>query len=233
MKRNILFIIPARGGSKGIPYKNIKLLGDKPLIHYSLEFARLFTTDDNICLTTDCSSIAECAKEIKYSVPFFRPAHLATDKAGTYEVLQHALAFYENQNIFFDSIVLLQPTSPFRSQKHLIEMFESFSMGDDMLVSVCESKANPYFNLFEENTEGHLRISKEKENINRRQDAPPVYEYNGSIYIISSESLSTHKSFREFKKIKKYLMPEIYGLDLDTMNDWHLAEYMLSSKKYE
>lgn len=231
MKQKILFVIPARCGSKGIPDKNIKLLGGKPLIHYSLEFARLFTTDDNICLSTDCNDIAECAEIINYTVPFLRPAHLATDTAGTYEVLQHALYFYEHQNNFFDIIVLLQPTSPFRSQEHLRQMFEIFSLDNDMLVSVCESKANPYFNLFEEDKEGYLRVSKGKENVNRRQDAPSVYEYNGSIYIIASESLKKYKGFKEFKKIKKYIMPEIYGVDLDTLDDWHLAEYLSHTNK--
>ncbi|MBN8589318.1 MAG: acylneuraminate cytidylyltransferase family protein [Rhodothermia bacterium] len=231
MKQKILFVIPARGGSKGIPHKNIKPLGGKPLIHYTLEFARLFTTDENICLTTDCNRIAECAKEIKYFVPFFRPAHLATDEAGTYEVLQHALAYYENRNFFYNTIVLLQPTSPFRTQKHLIEMLKSFSTDDEMLVSVCESKSNPYYNLFEENSDGYLKISKENVNVNRRQDVPPVYEYNGSIYIISSNSLKTHKGFRDFKKVKKYVMPEIYGVDLDSIVDWGFAQYILKTKQ--
>src|SRR5882724_8043313 len=90
----LLFVIPARGGSKGVPGKNIKLLGNKPLIHYSIEFARLFTTDDNICVSTDSREIAASAAELNLEIPFLRPAALATDTAGSYEVLQHALSFF-------------------------------------------------------------------------------------------------------------------------------------------
>lgn len=231
MNLKTLFVIPARGGSKGIPNKNIKILGAKPLIHYSLEFARLFTTDYNICLTTDSNNIVKCAEIIGYKVPFLRPSYLATDQAGTYEVLQHALSFYESQNIFYENIVLLQPTSPFRSEEHLTQMLRTFSLEDDMIVSVCEAKSNPYYNLFEESSDGYLKISKGSGDFIRRQDVPVAYEYNGSMYVISSKSLKNNTGFKDFKKIKKYIMPEIYGIDLDTLDDWHLAEYILNTKK--
>lgn len=221
-----LFIIPARGGSKGIPGKNIKPLNGKPLIHYSIEYARLFADDADICLTTDDAAIAACALNIGYQVPFMRPAELATDTSGSYEVLQHALSFYQAKGIAYDAIVLLQPTSPFRLKQHLEEAFQLYISRPDMVVSVMESPYNPYYNLFEEGADGLLSISKGDGGYKRRQDVPPVYAYNGSIYIINPRSLESHRAFKGFGAVKKYVMDERFSIDLDTPSDWELAEYL-------
>lgn len=222
----LLFIIPARGGSKGIPGKNIKLLNGKPLIHYSIEYARMFAPDNDICVTTDDIKIADCARQIGYEVPFMRPESLATDRSGSYEVLQHALSFYQHQGINYDAVVLLQPTSPFRLRKHLEEALPLFDNNVDMLVSVTESAFNPYYNLFEEDGRGLLTISKGAGKYTRRQDVPPVYAYNGSIYIINSGSLQQHQGFAAFSSIKKYIMEERFSIDLDVPADWEYAEYI-------
>jgi CMP-N,N'-diacetyllegionaminic acid synthase len=224
----LLFVIPARSGSKGIPRKNIKPLNHKPLIHYSIEFARLFTEDENICLSTDSEEISSCAMEIKLAVPFLRPEVLSSDTAGSFGVLQHALAFYENNGKHFEGVVLLQPTSPFREKWHLEEALNLYSQAVDMVVSVKLSKGNPYFNLFEENDNGFLKLSKGDGYYNRRQDLPEVYEFNGSIYIINPRSLRERDSFQSFDSVKKYLMPEEYSIDLDTPRDWNYAEFLLS-----
>ena len=110
-----LYVIPARGGSKGIPGKNIKPLCGKPLIAYSIEVARALADDCDICLSTDSQQIADVAKNMGLEVPFMRPDYLATDKSGTYEVLLHAVQFYADKGIHYDTLVLLQPTSPFRT----------------------------------------------------------------------------------------------------------------------
>lgn len=229
----LLFIIPARGGSKGIPGKNIKLLNGKPLIHYSIEYARLFAPDSDICVTTDDVKIADCARQIGYEVPFMRPDALATDHAGSYEVLQHALAFYKDRGLDYDAVVLLQATSPFREKKHLEEALPLFDKTVDMVVSVTETAFNPYYNLFEENENGLLKISKGDGTFTRRQDVPPVYAYNGSIYIINSGSLATYKGFSGFRAIKKYAMEARYALDLDTPADWEYAEYICKNYVHE
>lgn len=224
-----LFVIPARGGSKGVPGKNIKPLGGKPLIYYSLDYARAFTSDENICVTTDSEAIANCVQAVDYNVPFMRPGSLATDTAGSYEVLQHALSFYQQQGKQYDALVLLQPTSPFREKFHLQEAMELFSQSTDMVVSVNTSALNPYYNLFEENGSGFLRVSKGDGAYTRRQDVPEVYAYNGSIYIINTRSLMEKRSFSSFDKVIKYVMAEQYSTDLDTMADWAYAEYLLSA----
>jgi len=225
----LLFVIPARGGSKGIPGKNIKPLNGKPLIHYSIDFARLFTEDENICVSTDSNEIKQAVEIIGMEVPFMRPAALATDVAGSYEVLQHALSAYSSRGIEYDALVLLQPTSPFRKKEHLDEALQLYTAGVDMVVSVRESPANPYYNLFEEDKAGYLVISKGNGTYTRRQDVPKVYEYNGSIYIISADALKSKKSFKEFSAVRKYVMDDQYSIDLDTPDDWQYAEYL--SKK--
>ena len=224
---NILVIIPARGGSKGIPHKNIKPLAGKPLIYYTIDTARQIVSDENICVSTDDQEIICCVEDYGLKVPFVRPAELATDTAGTYEVLLHALKFYEQQGIVYDVVVLLQNTSPFRSAEQVKEALRLYRSDLDMVVSVKECSANPYYCVFEENTEGYLYICKGDGNITRRQDAPKVYEYNGAIYVINPKSLKK-MSLNKFTKRVKYVMDEKSSLDLDTMNDWHMAELLIN-----
>ena len=195
---NSLIIIPARGGSKSIPFKNIMALNGKPLIHYSLEYARLFTTDDNICLTTDEIEIAQCAAEIGYQVPFIRPAWLATDTAGTFDVIKHAMQFYGELGKTYEVLVLIQPTSPIRAKFHLEEALKIYTSDLDMVVSVYKPKENPYYSIFEEDAEGYLRVSKGTGAYQRRQDIPPVYAMNGSLYIINPKSIQFKNSFTDF-----------------------------------
>lgn len=230
MKDNVLVIIPARGGSKGIPRKNIKPLNGKPLIYYTIDCARAIVPDKNICVSTDDDEIIDVVQAYGLSVPFKRPSELSTDTAGTYEVLLHALDFYERQGMHFDMIVLLQNTSPFRTPDHVREALALYDDGLDMVVSVKECSANPYYCVFEENEDGYLHICKGDGNISRRQDAPKVYEYNGAIYVINPKSLK-RMPMNKFAKRRKYIMDELHSLDLDTMLDWRLVE-LLTKENY-
>lgn len=223
-----LVVIPARGGSKGIPDKNIKLLGGKPLIHYTIEAAREVFPDEVICVSTDSERIKAVAEETGLKVPFLRPAHLATDTAGTHEVLLHALEHAEQKGYQPDIVVLLQPTSPFRTAQHIIGALELYHPGIDMVVSVKETKSNPYYVLFEEDEDGYLHKSKEGD-FTRRQDCPRVWELNGAIYIINSKSLRLGY-FETYIKIKKYAMSEKSSVDIDTQIDFRLAEALEKDK---
>lgn len=218
-----LVVIPARGGSKGIPRKNIKPFNGKPLIYYTIDCARAICADEDICVSTDDAEIIAVVEQFGLKVPFVRPAELATDTAGTYEVLLHALDFYEKKGNHYDALVLLQNTSPFRTAEHLKEALKLYTPDVDMVVSVKECAANPYYCVFEENSEGFLHVSKGDGTIYRRQDAPKVYEYNGAIYIINPESLKK-QHMHQFQKRVKYVMDETSSFDLDTMTDWKIAE---------
>lgn len=225
---NILFLIPARGGSKGLPQKNILPLKDKPLI--------LHTTDllidpfnghqVEICVSSDSSEIIELVENSGLKVPFVRPDEFARDDSSSESVMLHAIQFYKNQGKSFDVLVLLQPTSPLKTRRNIEEALALFNQEFDMVVSVKKTKSNPYFNLFEEQTDGFLKKSKEG-NFTRRQDCPQIYEYNGAIYVININSL-IEKGFSNFTKIKKYEMDQKSSIDIDSIEDFQLAEKLIS-----
>lgn len=225
----ILVIIPARGGSKGIPHKNIKPLNGKPLIHYTIDEAREIVGDEDICVSTDDFEIIKCVEDYGLKVPFVRPEELATDTAGTYEVLLHALSFYEKQGRHYDVVLLLQNTSPFRKAEQIKEALNLYTPDVDMVVSVKECAANPYYCVFEEDNNGYLHVCKGDGNIFRRQDAPKVYEYNGAIYIMNAEKLKTTHMHKIHKRVK-YVMDEMSSFDLDTMTDWNMAESIIKER---
>ena len=226
---NILVVIPARGGSKGIPYKNIKLLDGKPLICYSIDVARQFTSDDNICVTTDDDKIIEVVEKYGLKVPFKRPDYLATDTCGSNEVIQHAYKFFADKGKVYDAVLLLQPTSPFRKVEFLKEAVALYDPSVDMVTSVKSAPCNPYYDGFEENEDGYLTICKGDGSVQRRQDAPEVWQLNGSIYVINPKSLM-EKGMTNFTKIRKYVMPELYSVDIDNPFDWKVAELVILEK---
>lgn len=225
----ILYLIPARGGSKGLPGKNTKVLGDKPLIVHSIEYALMNKKyGDELCISTDDFKVIEIAKNIGVEIPFVRPDKLASDSATSYDVILHALEHYEKEGKTFDAVLLLQPTSPFRNQQDFNNIISCFSDELEMVVSVKNAKENPYFTIFEEDEFGFLNKSKNG-SFQRRQDCPLVYTYNGSMYLMSVEALKKH-TISEFKKIKKIVMPEERSIDIDTMADWVLAEFYLDKQ---
>ena len=224
----ILYLIPARGGSKGLPGKNIKILGSKPLINYSIDFARKFTSDSNICVSSDDEDIIKCVNDNNLKIEFKRPDSLSTDTATTNEVIIDAINYYESIGRYYDLIVLLQPTSPFRNIKDFKNMLNNWTKDLDLLVSVKESHDSPYFNIFEENSDGFLEKSKDI-GITRRQDAPKVYAFNGSIYIYNVSSIKNN----QIKKIKKYIMQDlITSIDIDTSFDFMLCETVINNNLF-
>ncbi len=228
----VLVVIPARGGSKGITDKNIKALNGKPLICYSIDVARQFTADENICVTTDDDKIIEVVENYGLKVPFKRPDYLATDSCGSNDVILHAWKFYADNGKKYDTVLLLQPTSPFRKVEFLKEAVALYDDRIDMVTSVKLSSCNPYYDGFEENEEGLLTISKGDGTIERRQDAPCVWQQNGSIYVINTKSL-IEKGLSHFTRIRKYAMPELYSVDIDNPFDWKIAELLLQENMIE
>lgn len=228
----ILYIIPARGGSKGIPGKNIKPFLGKPLILHAVDHARGAGADDtDICVSTDSEEIRKTVEDYGLPVPFLRPDYLATDTAGTYEVLRHALQWYEDRGRHYDMVVLLQATSPLCSAEDIREAVSLWRPGVDMVVSVCEAAANPYFNIFETDSEGNLHISKGDGHFLRRQDAPKAWEYNGAIYAMSADSLK-RMHMADFPVRRPYVMPADRSVDLDTPADWERAERTAAFKHH-
>lgn len=224
-----LYLITARGGSKGLPKKNIKPLAGKPLIFYSIDIARQVASDEDICVSTDDDEIIQLVEKYGLKVPFVRPDYLATDQAGHHEVILHAINYYQKHRIFYDNIMLLQPTTPFREKKHIEKVKSLYNNELDMVVSVKISKANPYYNLYEEDKNGLLKKCKES-SFSRRQDTLIVYKVNGSIYLINVKSI-LKKSLYKFDKLKKYVMDDFSSIDIDNEFDFAFCEFILMKER--
>lgn len=228
----ILAIIPARGGSKGVPGKNIKLLSGKPLLGYTSEIALQSKYLTEVIISTDDEKIIEVAKVLGVKVPFVRPTELAEDSTPTICVIIHALQWYKNQNIFFDAVCLLQVTSPFRTVDFLDKAIEKFVEKEtDSLVSVQKvpHEYNPHW-TFEVNENENLKIATgETEIIMRRQELPVAYHRDGSIYITKTNVLLEQHSL--YGKSTAFIEsePDFY-VNIDTMQDWEKAEKMIQNK---
>lgn len=224
-----LFLIPARAGSKGLPGKNTKILGAKPLIQYSIEFAQVCAEEEDvICVSTNDEEVLQLCEELRVLPPFVRPDEMATDTSSSVDVILHAINFYKELGIHFSEIILLQPTSPFRSKEDFKSMVKLFKQYDcDMVVSVKEVKDNPYFNLFKQNSDGFLEgFVKPEKRVTRRQNAPHLYALNGSIYLFKCSAFEALSGLG-FEKIVKYVMSDSKSIDIDTFMDWAIAELYL------
>ncbi len=227
---NCLILIPARAGSKGIPGKNWKRLGDKPLIQYSLEQALQICPADQICVSSDADEVLNVAQAMGLPIPFKRPAELSGDHSGSREVLIHALDHYQSQGRPFDYVVLLQATSPFRTAGDIAACLELLQ-GDpcaDAAYSVAPCRSHPYYTQFRED-DGALKPLF-AQNFTRRQDLPEIWELNGSIYAFRSQSLRKY-SLAELPKRLLFKMPAASLVDLDTEDDWMYAEFLLDRGK--
>ena len=224
---DIIILIPARGGSKGIINKNIKKLAGKPLIHYSIEVAQQIVPNKQIIVSTDSPEIVACASEKGIKIDSLRPKHLSTDTSSTYDVLIHEVEKIEQSGWYPKTLVLLQPTSPLRKVEDVIKGIVQFNETKDvdLLVGVKKTNANPYYVLYEENELGYLERSK-KSNFTRRQDCPDVWETNGALYVVDIAALKK-QSLGEMQKRKGFEMDEISSLDIDTPLDWLIVETII------
>jgi len=227
----ILGIIPARGGSKGVPKKNIKFLGGKPLIAYTIEATKNAKGLTQVILSSDNDEIIKTAQDYGLEVPFKRPANLATDESPTILTVIHALEYFKEKGIEFDAVCLLQVTNPFRTSELIDKALKKFKNSKaDCLISVLEvpHEYNPHW-VFEKNAKGNLEISTgESEIISRRQDLPISYYRDGSIYIAKTEVILNQKSLYG-KSIAYMEADKTTHVNIDTMEDWEKAEEL--SKK--
>jgi len=228
----ILGLIPARGGSKGIPRKNIKLLGGKPLLAYTFESVKNSRLLSRVILSSDDEEIMTIAKNLGLEVPYKRTSLLALDDSPSIEVMKDALEKLNKEGEEFDAVCLLQPTTPFREEGLIDRAIEKFQLGNyDSLISVREvpHQYNPHW-VFEEE-EGKLKISTgEKDIISRRQDLPKAYYRDGAIYITKVEVLIMQNSI--FGERMGFIKTEgSTNINLDDPDDWIAAEKLLKSGK--
>ncbi len=221
-----LIIIPARGGSKGIPRKNIVALAGRPLIAYTIDVARAIADNDHIILSSDDDTIIDTARSLGLPVDYRRPDVLATDTAGSQGVIIDAMDYADSRSIAYDCVILLQPTSPLRSVDDVKATLKAYSPDIDMAVTVVEASANPYYNCYETSAEGYLHIAKGDGMLTRRQDAPKAYEINGAVYVINPASLRS-MPMGAFTRRRPVVMDAIRSIDIDTPLDLLIAETIL------
>lgn len=225
-----LGIIPARGGSKGILRKNIQLLCGKPLIQYTAEAALKAQRLSRVILSTEDEEIAAVGRSCGLEVPFMRPVELAKDDAPTLPVLQHAVQWLEDQGDRYDFICLLQPTNPLRRAEDIDACLAMLEHGDfDSVVSVLPVplEYNPHWVYLQEE-DGLLRLStNENMPIPRRQELPPAFHREGSIYATRRDVLMNEDSLYG-RRVAGYLMDSATSVNIDGSKDWKLAEDLLS-----
>jgi len=228
MKNKIIAIIPARGGSKRIPRKNIKLLCGKPLIYYTIREALKSKRISKTIVSTENEEVAKTSNEYGAEV-IKRPIQLAKDETPTIDVIFHVLQVVKAENFEPGLVVLLQPTSPLRNAQDIDNAIELFLKNDcESVVSVCEAEHSPYWSFEIENR--YLKPIFGGKYLNmRRQDLPKVYTPNGAIYVSTPEILRKYKSFYCSKTIS-YIMPPERSVDIDNEIDFMLAELLM--RKY-
>ena len=225
---NICTIITARGGSKGIPRKNIKNLNGKPVLAYSIEPSVASDFIKKTYVTTEDEEISEISKKFNAEV-IERPQELAKDTSSSVDVILHALDYLEEKDSLPEFFVLLQPTSPLRTTEDIDNSINLFIDNEcDALISVCEIDHTSMLSLTLENK--FLVPNCDKDFLNkRRQDLPTYYSPNGAIYITTPESLRKNRTFIP-KKTIPYVMPKERSVDLDTPFDFKLAEFLLKNE---
>ena len=228
----VLGVIPARGGSKGVPRKNIKELAGKPLIQYTIEEAQKVASITELIVSTEDEEIATISQQLGAKVPFLRPEALAGDKVPTIEVLIDILKRYKEEGQEFDCLCLLQPTTPFTKHKDIEEAISIFkASSSDSLLSVLEvpHEYNPHW-VFKPRENNQLEIATgEKEIITRRQELPKAYIRSGDIYLTKTQIVLEGSIYG--KSISYYEMPDCPHINIDTLEDWRKAEEIASSGK--
>ena len=218
----------ARGGSKGVPGKNIKPLGGLPLIGHAIRAGQESGMLDRIIVSTDDTQIARIARNLGAEAPFKRPEELAQDTSPEWLAWQHAV----DQMDVFDTFVSLPCTSPMRNGedvKHCIELFEQG--GCDVVVTAREAERHPSFNMVTLDENGYAAIAMQpKEHITRRQDAPAVFDLTTVCYVTTPDFIRQHSGIFQ-GRVKAAIIPAERALDIDTELDFAFAEFMMERNK--
>lgn len=227
----MLAVIPARGGSKGVPNKNIKELGGNPLISYTIHAAIDSGVFEKIIVSTDSLNIAETAMKYGAEIPFLRPEEISGDTVSSDDVILHALSFYKEQGIYFEEVCKLQPTSPFRNGKHIREAYNLYKERKaNFLVSVCECEHSP---LWAGKIEADLRMDYFlADEVKRacRQNLPTYYRLNGAIYMGKTCLFCENKNFFGSNSIA-YIMQQEDSVDIDSKLDFAVAQVIIKNGK--
>ena len=223
----------ARGGSKGLPGKNIRILGGKPLIAWSIEHAIAVKRIERVIVSTDSEEIAAVAREYGAEVPFIRPAELAHDNSPEWLAWRHALNYLRETTGAFPEVMLSVPTTaPLRFALDIENCLDEYEKGDaDMVITVTQAHRSPYFNMVKTNTDGTVAlVNPSQSTIARRQDAPVVYDMATVCYVANPEFIMTHNAMFD-GRVKAVQVPVERGIDIDTLLDFQIAECLLNIRE--
>ena len=228
----ILGLIPARGGSKGVPRKNIRRLNGKPLLAYTAESALQSKTLTRVILTTEDAEIAEIGRSCGIDVPFMRPTELAQDSTPSLSVVRHALLTLQKNGEDYDAVCLLQPTNPLRRVEDIDACVELFTRSNaDCVISVLPvpHEYNPKWVFWKNGGDKMSLATGDTEIVPRRQDLPPAYHRDGSVYVTRSEIIIDRGSLYG-DNIQGYEMPPEFSANIDTEDDWKAIEKRFASR---
>ena len=228
----IAFIF-ARGGSKGLPGKNIRHLGGKPLIAWSIELALAVNRLERVIVSTDSEEIAAVAREYGAEVPFIRPAEMARDNSPEWLAWRHALNYFrESTGALPEVMVSVPATAPLRHALDIENCLDEYEKGDaEMVITVTEAHRSPYFNMVKANLDGTVGlVNPSQSTIARRQDAPVVYDMATVCYVANPEFVMTHNATFE-GRVKAVLVPVERAIDIDTLLDFQIAECLLNIRE--
>jgi len=230
----VLGVITARGGSKSVPGKNLKRLGGKPLIAYTVDAARESGVFDRTIVSTEDAAIAQAARDLGCELPFVRPTSLSADETKHLDVMEHAVRTLRDQGYVADAVMILQPTSPLRRPQDIRASVDLLaSSGADSVVSVSAVPAhfNPMRTLrLDERGLATLFVTGAplRTRINRRQDMPDAWTMNGAVYLFRSSVILAAEPSLYGDSTAAYVMPDPYGISIDDLTDWEHAERTLA-----
>ena len=223
--KKILAIIPARGGSKRLPHKNVLDLAGKPLVAWSIESALSSKYIDRVILSSDDEEIIKVAKEWGCDIPFTRPKELAQDNSRSIDLVTHALNTLEEE---YDDVILLQPTSPLRTSEDIDNAIEQFYAKDaTSVIGVCEVEHSPLWSNTLDESLSMNNFLDDKYNNSRSQDLPTYYRINGAFYMSRVASVLKEESFFVKENIYAFVMSQEHSVDIDTKLDFIIAEAVL------
>lgn len=229
--RAVAFIF-ARGGSKGLPGKNLRPLCGKPMIAWSIEHAKAVKQISRVIVSTDSEEIADVARQYGAETPFMRPAELARDDSPEWLAWRHALNYLqENEGGLPDAMVSVPVTAPLRAPEDIERCLADFEQGGaDVVVTVSEAHRSPYFNMVKRNGDGTVGlVIPPASNVARRQDAPAVFDMATVAYVASPQFVLTHNALFE-GRVRAVTVPAEHAIDIDTMLDFQIAECLLKGQ---
>jgi N-acylneuraminate cytidylyltransferase len=230
---NTVALICARGGSKGVPGKNLRLLAGRPLISWAVDQARAVTRIGRVIVSTDSEAIAAVAREAGADVPFMRPAELAQDDSPEWLVWRHALNHLKQvDGAYPDALIVVPTTAPLRAVADLERCLDEYEKGDvDVVITVTDAHRSPWYNMVKDHSDGTVSLVIPPDGpVARRQDAPVVYDMTTVAYVARPEFVMTRtEAFQG--RVRKVHIPAERALDIDTLLDFRIAECLLASRQ--